>query len=87
VSGATLRAGSYGNNALRGPGLVNLDFSIAKNFSITEAIRFQLRADMFNALNHTNYTGISTNILSRNFGQITGTAGARGIQLNARFSF
>jgi len=77
VSGATLHAGSYGNNALRGPGLYNLVFSIAKNFSVTEGSRLQLRADMFNALNHTNYTGSSTNILSRNFGQITGTAGAR----------
>jgi len=42
---------------------------------------------MFNALNHTNYTGISTNFEASNFGLITGTAGARGIQLNARFSF
>jgi Carboxypeptidase regulatory-like domain/TonB dependent receptor len=87
VSGATIRPGSYGNNALRGPGLWNLDFSIAKNFAITEQKRFQLRADMFNVLNHTNYTGISTNIESGNFGAITGTAGARVIQLNARFSF
>src|SRR5262245_5035667 len=87
ATGATLRAGNCGNNALRGPGLWNLDFSIAKNFAITEQKRFQLRADMFNVLNHTNYTGISTNFEAANFGLITGTAGARGIQLNARFSF
>jgi len=87
ASGATVRAGSYGNNALRGPGLWNLDFSVAKNFAITEQKRFQLRADIFNVLNHTNYTGLSTNFEAANFGIINGTAGARGIQLNARFSF
>jgi hypothetical protein len=87
ASGATIRPGSYGNNALRGPGLWNLDFSIAKNFAITEQKKFQLRVDMFNVLNHTNYTGVSTNFEAINFGEITSTAGARGIQLNARFSF
>jgi outer membrane receptor protein involved in Fe transport len=87
ASGATVRPGSYGNNALRGPGLWNLDFSLAKNFAITESKRFQLRADMFNVLNHTNYSGISTNFEAANFGMITSTAGARVIQLNARFSF
>jgi len=87
ASRATIRPGSYGNNALRGPGLWNLDFSIAKNFAITESKRFQFRADMFNVMNHTNYSGINTNSEAQAFGLITGTAGARGIQLNARFSF
>src|SRR5262245_28903285 len=87
ASRATIRPGSYGNNALRGPGLWNIDFSIAKNFTITESKRFQFRADMFNVMNHTNYSGINTNFESQAFGLITGTAGARGIQLNARFSF
>jgi outer membrane receptor protein involved in Fe transport len=87
VSGATLRAGTYGNNALRGPGLFSVDLSLAKNFNLPRQLKFQVRADMFNAFNRVNYTSIVTNIESRTFGQITGAAGARAIQLNARLSF
>jgi hypothetical protein len=83
-----IRPGSSGHNAFRGPGSWVLDFSLGKNFAITEEIRFQLRADMFNALNHTNLSGPSTDIDdTANFGRIFGTGGARTIQLNVRFSF
>jgi Carboxypeptidase regulatory-like domain/TonB dependent receptor-like, beta-barrel len=87
VSGATLRPGNYGNNALRGPGLVSLDLSLAKNFELPYRLKFQVRADMFNAFNRVNYTTIVTNIESRTFGQLTGAAGPRAIQLNARITF
>lgn len=46
-----------------------------------------LRADLLNALNLTNYTTIQTNINASNFGQVTGTAGACVIQVQARYSF
>jgi len=84
---ATLRPGNLGPNAIRGPGLWNVDFSLAKNFPIREQVRLQLRADMFNALNHTNLSNPSTSTESATFGRITSTRGSRGIQLNARISF
>jgi len=87
VSGATLRPGTYGNNALRAPGFWLLDLSLARNFSLPRSVRLQVRADMFNALNHVNYTGVVTNIEARNFGQLTGSTGPRVVQLNARLSF
>lgn len=87
VSGATIRPGNLGNGAVRGRGSVNMDFGLGKNFRITEGARFQFRADMFNALNHTNFTSISTNIEAANFGRFTNTAGARQVQINARFQF
>ncbi|MBI2690206.1 MAG: TonB-dependent receptor [Acidobacteria bacterium] len=87
ASGATLRAGNLGNGALRLPGMWNLDFSLGKNFKITELVRFQIRGDMFNVFNHTNFSGITTDINSGNFGRFTNTLGARAIQLNARISF
>jgi outer membrane receptor protein involved in Fe transport len=87
ASGAPLRAGSVGNNAFRGPGFISLDGSVGKNFSITERTRLQFRADMFNAANHTNYSNPNGNIESPTFGRITGTRGARTVQLNARFTF
>ena len=87
ASGATIRPGNIGNGAVRAPGLVNFDFGLGKNFAITESVRFQFRADLFNAFNHTNYSGIQTSIEASNFGRFTSTNGARQVQLNARLSF
>ncbi|HUQ94254.1 MAG TPA: TonB-dependent receptor [Bryobacteraceae bacterium] len=86
ASGATARPGTIGRNALRGPGSWNVDAGLAKNFAFTERTRFQFRVDLFNAFNHTNLGGVSTNIQAGNFGRLT-SAGARGVQLNGRFSF
>jgi len=66
---------------------VNADVSFGKNFTVKERYRFQIRADLFNALNHTNYGNPDTNTESLNFGRINSTAGAREIQLNVRFVF
>ena len=49
-------------------------------------IRFQLRADLFNSLNHTNLGGLSTNISSSNFGRLT-SATSRSMQLGAKLVF
>jgi hypothetical protein len=87
VSGATLRAGSYGNNALRGPGLFSVDLSFAKNFGLPRSLKLQVRTDVFNAFNRVNYTSVVTNIEARNFGQLIEAARARAIQLNTRLSF
>ena len=85
--GASIRPGTLGRNAVRAPGLWTVDFSLGKNFPIKEKYRLQVRADFFNGFNHTNYSGVDSNIESANFGRITSTRGAREIQLNARFSF
>jgi hypothetical protein len=87
VSGATLRAGTYGNNVLRGPGSFVVDLALSKNFDLPRQLKFQVRADLFNALNRVNYGGIVTNIESRTFGQVTSAGEARTIQLNGRVSF
>jgi outer membrane receptor protein involved in Fe transport len=87
LSGATIRPGNLGNGAVRGPGLWNVDFSLGKNFSLSERIRIAVRGDMFNALNHTNMNAFSTDINNGQFGKFTSTRGARVIQLNARLSW
>jgi hypothetical protein len=51
-------AGTYGNlgrNTLRGPGLAELDVSIAKETAISERVKLQFRAESFNVLNHANF--------------------------------
>jgi outer membrane receptor protein involved in Fe transport len=86
ASGAQIRPGDLGRDAVRQPGAWNLDFSLAKTLWFTERFRLQLRADAFNALNHTNLSGLVTNISSGSFGQLT-AATARTMQLGARFTF
>ena len=46
VSGASIRPGNVGNGAVRGPGLQNLDLSLAKNVAITERLKLQLRGGL-----------------------------------------
>jgi len=84
TSRITVRPGNVGNNAFREPGSVNVNFGLAKEFSITERARLRLGMDAFNFFNHTNLSGLVTNINNVFFGQLQNTAGARQIQLNAR---
>lgn len=52
----TWHFGSLGRNALRGPGYQNVDFSIFKDTDITEKLRIQLRAEIFNIFNRPNFS-------------------------------
>jgi hypothetical protein len=85
--GTPIRPGNLGWGAVRAPGLWNLDFSLGKNFQLQESMRLQVRTDLFNALNHTNLSGLRTSVNDTFFGQLLGTRGARVVQLNARLTF
>jgi hypothetical protein len=87
ASGRTIRRGTAGATALRGPGMWNLDLALGRNFNLKEKTKLELRADLSNALNHTQYSGLSTNLSGIGFGQITSTLPARVIQVQARISF
>ncbi|MBV8818979.1 MAG: TonB-dependent receptor [Acidobacteriaceae bacterium] len=86
ATGEQVRPGDLGRNAILAPGMWNLDFSIAKDFTVTERVRLQLRGDAFNALNHTNLSGLVTNITSSAFGHLT-SATARTVQIGAKVIF
>ena len=47
--------GNLGRNQIVGPGLFDMDFSIFKNFRVTERITTQFRVEMFNVLNHPSF--------------------------------
>ncbi|MBM3727301.1 MAG: hypothetical protein FJW40_18000 [Acidobacteria bacterium] len=79
--------GSAGDGILRGPGLVNWDLSIFKNFLITEQKRLQFRWEMFNSLNNVNYGNPSTNTGDPRFGRISSALAARQIQAALKFIF
>jgi hypothetical protein len=87
ASGRTARRGHESNSPLRTPGYSNLNVSIGKNFSIAEGKTLEFKADMQNALNQTQYTNVSTSLSSVNFGQVTGTNGARIVQVQLRLAF
>ncbi len=82
-----IRPGNTGQNAFRNPTTWGMDLALAKNFKMREGLNLQIRADMFNFLNHINYGGPSDSINSLSFGEINGAGGTRVIQLNARLSF
>lgn len=86
ASGAQIRGGYLRRDAAIQPGIVNLDASLGKAFHITESTQFELKADAFNALNHTNLSGLVTNTTSSSFGQLT-SATARTMQITGRFTF
>jgi hypothetical protein len=53
---------------LHGPATNNLDLSISKVIPIGKQVRFEVRLDAFNALNHTQYTGVNA---TANFASVT----------------
>ena len=44
-----------GRNTLIGPGFANLDLSVEKGFQVRENLNVLVRAEFFNAINHTNF--------------------------------
>jgi len=50
--------GTYGNagrDTLRGPGVSEIDLSLAKKILLTERFRLQFRGEIFNLFNHANF--------------------------------
>ena len=44
---------------MHGPWTNNLDLSISKSFTFYKNLKFEVRLDAFNALNHTQFTGVN----------------------------
>jgi hypothetical protein len=86
ASGASIRPGNLGRYALNAPGMWTLDATLSKNFNINEKVKFQLRGDFFNAFNHTNLSGLVTDVSKATFGQLT-SATSRSVQIGGRLSF
>jgi hypothetical protein len=72
---------------MSGPGLINLDFGAVKNFAITERIRLQFRAEIFNITNRVNLNNPNTNQSSPQFGLITSAGSPRVSQLALKVNF
>jgi hypothetical protein len=92
-------SGSFGDvsrNSVRGPGYQIWDFSIFKNFPITERTKLEFRAEFFNLSNHPNLqfakSGTQNSINTTAFGTpqfgfLTGASDPRQVQLAMKLSF
>lgn len=79
--------GTLGRNAIRGPGLINMDLALSKHFKFSEKLDAELRMDAFNVFNHANFGNPNTNIFSSLFGQVTTTQGPRVVQIALHLRF
>jgi len=95
--------GTYGNSVrseFRQPGRNQTDLSLSKNFALGGARRFQFRADMINAFNHTQWLAdpsangldntctislTTCNPSNDTFGQVLNARAPREIQLGFKF--
>jgi hypothetical protein len=65
--------GSLGRNVVIGPGFQNVDFSVLKKTNITEGLRAEFRAEIFDLFNHANFGQPGRTVGTTNFGVITNT--------------
>jgi hypothetical protein len=93
--------GNLGRNTFRGPRQQNWDFSLIKNFKLTEKQSLRFTTDFFNIWNHANFGNPSItdvesiphdstgkSLTTGPFGKITSTVGTpRLIQLSLRYAF
>jgi Carboxypeptidase regulatory-like domain/TonB-dependent Receptor Plug Domain len=84
---AAYTLGNSGTGIVRGPGLMNLDFSVLRNFPITERIHTEFRGEFFNAFNHTNLGNPGAVFGSSSFGVISLAGPARQIEVGVRVLF
>ncbi|MCX6619687.1 MAG: TonB-dependent receptor, partial [Acidobacteria bacterium] len=91
--------GVWGNlprNALRGPGLWQMDLSVFKTSALTERFQLEFRAELFNLFNRAQFGNPNANFSNLGtFGTITsvvntsptGAGGPRQVQLALRLKF
>src|SRR6266851_2565265 len=84
VCGVTGSAKQY---LFNDPGAINTDAGIEKDTKITEGMQFNMRFEMFNVFNHTNFQNVVGNANSGQFGQATAAAPGRIGQISAKFIF
>ena len=85
--------GNAGRNILTGPGLLNFDLGLYRQFRFTERIGTQLRCEFFNLSNRANFFLPNSTVTSSAFGTLTqaadqpNTGAQRQIQLALKIVF
>ncbi|MGA8781481.1 MAG: hypothetical protein WB567_12095, partial [Terracidiphilus sp.] len=68
--------GNVSRNAYRGPGYVQNNASVFKDFVLHENWAFNFRCDAFQLTNSPQFASPSATITSGTFGQVTSTVGS-----------
>jgi hypothetical protein len=85
---AQFRFGNSGRNILVGPGTRNWDISFVKRtHGGRDGDIFELRIQLFNAFNHTNFSIPNATVGTSSFGRIFGAGRSREIEIAVKYSF
>jgi hypothetical protein len=81
---------TFGNNlrnSVLGPGFVNLDMSLQKQWQLRESMVLQFRVDAYNTLNHPNFNLPGRIFGASNFGVIQSALDPREMQFALKLDF
>jgi hypothetical protein len=81
------RVGNAGRNTILGPSTTRFDATLAKSIKFSESKSVQLRWEVFNIFNHTNFTTLGLNNTLTSYGTVTGVRDPRNMQLGVKFLF
>jgi hypothetical protein len=87
VNPAPLTFGNSPRSVLRGASLFSTDATLEKSFALTERWKFDVRAEAYNLLNHTNFNIPGFTLGASGFGTVSTARASRTVQLAARISF
>ncbi|HWB31631.1 MAG TPA: TonB-dependent receptor [Acidobacteriaceae bacterium] len=95
ASGGTATVGAFGTehrNAVIGPGFVQWDATVQRNFALTEHYSFALLIQGFNVLNHPTFfnptaTSATAGLGGSLYGQLTQANTGRDLQIAGKFFF
>ncbi|MEN6537425.1 MAG: carboxypeptidase regulatory-like domain-containing protein, partial [Bryobacteraceae bacterium] len=79
--------GTSGVGVVRGPGLIQFDLSLQKQFPIKEKYDIEFRSEFFNLTNTPHFGAPTQSVDSTTFGEITSAQGERSIQFALKFRF
>jgi hypothetical protein len=79
--------GNLGRNSLYGPGQINFDVAVSRQFRIRERYKVEFRSDFFNIMNHANWNNPTASVTSGTFGQIVSFGSPRIIQMALKLNF
>jgi Carboxypeptidase regulatory-like domain/TonB dependent receptor len=90
AAGGLASYGTCSQGGIRGPHYADIDLSLHKAFPVSESMKFEFRAEAYNAFNHPALAAPDMTLSDgtvRGFGAITNSQGARQLQLALKFIF
>ncbi len=79
--------GNAGRSTVEGPGIINFDLALHRDFRITESQGLQFRVEAFNSMNHPNFLIPGNQFGTPSFGVIGGAHDPRIFQFGLKYLF